>query len=121
MGPSLARILSATARVANYENEPLRLLARELPCQNCGADDGTVVCGHSNLSVHGKGKHLKSHDNFHAALCYRCHGWLDNAGGNGPDPTGIYQSTRQDKNEMFRRASDKTMLEYWRRGLIAVA
>lgn len=103
-----------------YENRALLDLAKYVPCQNCGADDGTIVPAHSNLSEHGKGKNLKAHDCFFAALCQRCHGWYDNQGGLGKDPTGVWDSTRADKREMFMRAKDKTLLLLFVRGYLKV-
>lgn len=46
---------------------------RTLPCQHCGAMDGTVCAAHSNWSVHGKGGHIKADDNRVASLCAACH------------------------------------------------
>lgn len=104
----------------NYRNQALRDLARDKPCQHCGADDGTCVWAHSNLGEHGKGKSLKAHDCFGAILCYRCHSWLDQ-GSSGLDPTGVWSPTRDDKREMFIRAMHKTWLFLWERGLIRVS
>ena len=104
-----------------YRDRKLLDKAREIPCQNCRNDDGTVVAAHSNQSKHGKGKGLKAHDCFMAALCHRCHSWLDNSGGHDLDPTGVYQPTREDKAAMFDRAKDRTLLEFFQRGYIVVA
>jgi hypothetical protein len=41
---------------------------REIPCQLCGAQDGTVVAAHSNQAKHGKGRGIKASDEFVAAL-----------------------------------------------------
>lgn len=90
-------------------------------CQNCGNEDGTIVPAHSNLSEHGKGKGLKAHDCFFAALCNRCHRWLDNQGGSGLDPTGRYSSSPPDKREMFCRAMHATWLWLWRNARVRVA
>lgn len=46
---------------------------RQIPCQHCGADDSTIVAAHSNWSIHGHGKGIKSSDPFCASLCARCH------------------------------------------------
>lgn len=94
-------------------------LANGAPCANCNAQDGTIVAAHSNLSWHGKGAHTKAHDIFHAHLCHRCHGWLDQ-GGVGTDPTGRYQPTREDKREMFIRAMHQTWLWLWKNERIGV-
>lgn len=103
-----------------FRDTKLVALANGLPCQNCGCDDGSVVGAHSNLSEHGKGKGLKAHDCFWAALCHRCHGWLDNQGGFGKDPSGIYEMTTDGKREMFVRAMHRTWLSIWRIGLVKV-
>ena len=103
----------------NYRNRKLLDLAEGRACQNCGAQDGTIVAAHSNLPEHGKGARIKAHDCFHAWLCFRCHSWLDQ-GGVGRDPTGVYRPTRDDKAEMFCRAMDRTTLELWREGLIGL-
>lgn len=91
-----------------YRNQKILKHANEQTCQNCGKQNNTVVAAHSNLSEHGKGKGIKSHDLFVAFLCQDCHAWLDQ--GSGPDPTGIWRSDREDKREMFMRAMHKTQL-----------
>ncbi len=99
--------------MANYRNRPLLDLAHEIhECQCCGAhvEEGCEPA-HSNMSEHGKGVALKSHDCFHAALCHGCHSKLDQ----GRD------LTREERREMWRRAHDRTMLEYWGRGWVRVA
>jgi hypothetical protein len=50
--------------------------AKEIPCQHCGADDGTVVAAHTN-SGGGKGRSIKADDNLIASLCFSCHAELD--------------------------------------------
>ena len=50
--------------------------ARQIPCQWCGADDGTIVAAHTNWGG-GKGRGIKADDNLIASLCYSCHGELD--------------------------------------------
>ena len=60
-----------------YRNKQLLELVRQLPCQNCGLQDGTVVAAHSNQLRDGKGRGIKAHDYRVAALCYRCHSELD--------------------------------------------
>ena len=50
--------------------------AREIPCQHCGADDGTVCGAHTNWGG-GKGKSVKADDNLIASLCFDCHAELD--------------------------------------------
>lgn len=58
-------------------SEPLMRAYRLIPCQNCGASDGTVSGAHSNWAAHGKGKSIKADDNRCASLCFTCHGMLD--------------------------------------------
>jgi hypothetical protein len=50
--------------------------AREIACQHCGTDDGTVVAAHTNFGG-GKGRSIKADDNLIASLCHRCHMELD--------------------------------------------
>lgn len=50
--------------------------AREIPCQSCGADNGTVVAAHTNWGG-GRGRSVKADDNLIASLCYTCHAELD--------------------------------------------
>ena len=50
--------------------------AREIPCQHCGADDGTVVAAHANWGG-GRGRSIKADDNLIASLCFLCHAELD--------------------------------------------
>jgi hypothetical protein len=54
--------------------------AREIPCQYCGADDGTVVAAHTNWQG-GKGRGIKADDNLIASLCYQCHAEIDQGKG----------------------------------------
>lgn len=99
-----------------FRSRRLLDLAEGEPCMNCGAEDGTVVAAHSNLSRHGKGKSIKAHDCFIAFLCHRCHSWLDQ--GCGMDPTGVWGDSRTDREQMFRHAMDDTMLRLWTSGKV---
>jgi hypothetical protein len=94
-------------------------LARDQSCTNCGADDGTIVAAHSNWMRHGKGKSIKAHDIFHAHLCFRCHGFLDQ-GGQKMDPTQTYRDRPEDKMEMFQRAMERTWIRLWEQGKLKV-
>jgi len=61
----------------SYVRSPALLRnAREIPCQHCGADDGTVVAAHANWGG-GRGKSIKADDNLIASLCFLCHAELD--------------------------------------------
>ena len=106
-----------------YRNRKLLDLAHRIQqCTNCGAWRAEGMDpAHSNQQDHGKGKALKGHDCFFAALCSRCHRWLDNQGGLGKDPSGRYDSTREDKRQMFNRAMHTTWLEMWRQKLVRVS
>lgn len=105
----------------NYRNRRLLDLAHGIQkCQNCGAWRGEGMDpAHSNLGEHGKGKGLKAHDCFFAALCAACHRWLD-AAGRGRDPSERFDPTREGKREMFARAMHATWLTCWRAGWLAV-
>lgn len=62
-----------------YRNKKLLEAVRDAPiCFGCGKNnDGTIVSAHSNQGLHGKGKALKAHDCYVAALCYVCHSAID--------------------------------------------
>jgi hypothetical protein len=78
--PKRARAVAEFAAVPKfpYVRSPQILEAcRQLVCQHCGRDDGTVVAAHSNQGKHGKGKGIKASDVYVAALCHLCHADLD--------------------------------------------
>jgi hypothetical protein len=60
-----------------YRNKKLLEITRQLPCQLCGKQDGTVVAAHSNQQRDGKGTGIKASDYRIAALCYGCHMEID--------------------------------------------
>jgi hypothetical protein len=60
-----------------YRNDKLLKVVREAPCQQCGAQDGTVVAAHSNQMRDGKGRSIKAADYRIAALCFKCHYEID--------------------------------------------
>ena len=78
-------------------NELLRN-AREIPCQHCGADDGTVVAAHTNWQG-GKGRGIKADDNLIASLCFSCHTELDQGA----------MMTKGERQGMWRVAHDRTV------------
>ena len=91
-----------------YTRSPSLLKAcRLIPCQHCGAADGTVVAAHSNWSEHGKGRSVKASDVFVASLCHRCHGELDQGA----------SLTREQRRTMWQAAHRKTVAELKARGL----
>lgn len=76
----------------------LMKLYRAIPCQNCGADDGTVCGAHSNWAEHGKGRGIKASDDKCASLCFTCHSALDT----GPASNDL-------KRQMWDRCHENTM------------
>ena len=83
----------------SYVRSPTLLRnARELPCQHCGVDNGTVVAAHTNWGG-GKGRSVKADDNLIASLCYECHMEMD---------TG-YHMTKEQRQEMWLAAHSKTI------------
>lgn len=63
-------------------NGHLRDMARGMPCLLrvpgvCTQDRATVVCCHSNLSIHGKAGARKADDQYSVWGCAACHRWLD--------------------------------------------
>lgn len=63
-------------------NAHLRDMARGMPCLLrvpgiCTQDRATVVCCHSNLSIHGKAGARKADDHYSVWGCAACHRWLD--------------------------------------------
>lgn len=88
-------------------NAHLRDMARGMPCLLrvpgvCTQDRATVVCCHSNLSIHGKAGARKADDFFSVWGCAACHSWLDR----GPAP-------RAQKASVFMAAHLAQVLE-WR-------
>ena len=78
-------------------NELLRN-ARQIACQHCGADDGTVVAAHTNWQG-GKGRGIKAHDYRISALCYACHMELDQGS----------KLSKQDRVDAWEEAHRKTI------------
>ena len=95
----------------NYRNKKLLEAVREIPCQNCGTQDGTVVAAHSNQLRDGKGKGIKAHDFRIAALCYRCHADLDQGS----------KMSKEERKEVWEEAHRRTIGELFLRDLIDVA
>lgn len=74
---------------------------REIPCQHCGAQDGTVVAAHSNQLADGKGRGIKASDDCVAALCYTCHSAIDQGS----------RLMRWEREEIWNRAHVRTVIE----------
>lgn len=49
--------------------------ARKLPCVKCGNPNSQAA--HSNSAKHGKGRSIKSSDQFTVSLCHSCHFQFD--------------------------------------------
>jgi len=93
-----------------YRNKKLLEIARLLPCQHCGIEDGTVVAAHSNQLRDGKGRGLKASDFRIASLCFRCHAEADTSS----------TLTKVARIEMWEQAHRATIGELFERGLIVV-
>ena len=106
---------------APYRDRRLLDLAHKVTCcTNCRMWVEGCEPAHGNGVTMGKGIASKASDNLHAAICHECHAWLDQ-GGNGLDPSGRYQPTREDKRAMWTAAHFVTMTFYWRMGWLTVA
>ena len=91
-----------------YIRSPALLMAcRQIPCQHCGAQDGTVVAAHSNQAKHGKGRAIKASDVFVASLCFSCHAELDQGA----------QMTRAERTRMWDACHLKTIVALVRAAL----
>jgi hypothetical protein len=93
-----------------YRNKKLLEIARLLPCQHCGIEDGTVVAAHSNQLRDGKGRGLKSSDFRIASLCFRCHAEADTSS----------TLSKVARIEMWEQAHRATIGELFERGLVGV-
>ena len=91
-----------------YRNPKLLVACRELPCQLCGIEDGTIVAAHSNQLRDGKGRGLKASDYRIASLCFNCHSEIDQ----GKDLNRIMRV------ELWELAHRKTIGELFERGLV---
>ena len=93
-----------------YRNKKLLEIARLLPCQHCGIEDGTVVAAHSNQLRDGKGRGLKASDFRIASLCFCCHAEADTSS----------TLTKVARIEMWEQAHRATIGELFERGLVGV-
>jgi hypothetical protein len=93
-----------------YRNKKLLEVARLLPCQICGIEDGTVVAAHSNQLRDGKGRGLKSSDVRIASLCFCCHAEIDQGS----------KLSKESRIEMWEQAHRATIGELFERGLVVV-
>jgi predicted GNAT superfamily acetyltransferase len=97
--------------MAVYRNPKLLIVCRELECQMCGSEDGTVCAAHSNSLSDGKGRGLKASDAAVASLCFTCHTAIDQ----GRD------MTREERRSKWVEAHIKTFRALVERGLLKTA
>lgn len=91
-----------------YRNKRLLEVVRQLPCQICEIEDGTIVAAHSNQLRDGKGRGLKAHDYRIAALCYRCHMEIDQG----------QSLSKSNRIEAWEEAHRKTIGELFEREIL---
>ena len=65
---------------------------RKLPCVRCGNPNSQAA--HSNSAKHGKGRSIKSSDQFTIPLCFKCHAAFD-------------------RFELGNRAESEAMFDQW--------
>ena len=65
---------------------------RSLPCVRCGNPNSQAA--HSNSAKHGKGRSIKSSDQYTIPLCFKCHAAFD-------------------RFELGNRAESEAMFEKW--------
>lgn len=87
------------AKFTYIRSKKLMEMYREIPCQKCGIDDGTVCGAHSNSAEHGKGRSIKSSDQFCASLCNNCHYCIDQG----------KELSREEKRLVWELAHHKTV------------
>ena len=82
-----------TSELISMKHNPKRLAAiRTLPCVRCGNPRSQAA--HSNSAKHGKGRSIKSSDQFAVSLCFKCHAAFD-------------------RFELGNRAESEAMFEKW--------
>jgi hypothetical protein len=74
---------------------------RMLPCQHCGANDGTVAGAHANSGAQHKGLGVKADDSSCASLCFTCHTAMDSGS----------KMTEQERKDMWDKAHVRTLRE----------
>lgn len=106
-----ARADGAAERVAKPEvhrSNALREMAQDRPCLLlvpgvCTGNHETVVCCHSDFSIHGKAGARKADDQYSVWGCVSCHAWLDQ----GP-------ASHEEKLSMFL-AAHRRQVDHWHR------
>jgi len=91
-----------------FRSPKILILCRELECQICGTEDGTVCAAHGNSLSDGKGRGLKASDAAIAALCFKCHTTVDQ---------GRHMS-KEERRSVWLEAHIKTLRALVERGLL---
>jgi hypothetical protein len=107
VGQAIIAAAEAVKKTDYIRSKKLREAYRLIPCQNCGREDGTVCCAHSNWSEHGKGKSIKACDTRGASLCSTCHHAIDQ----GSELTG------EERRAMWEAAHQRSVVELRALGL----
>ncbi len=76
-----------------------------LDCQICGAT-GFIQAAHSNQMQHGKGRGIKSSDEYTAALCLKCHYDIDQG----------KELSKEERQEMWEKAHIATVKKLYIQG-----
>lgn len=107
IGQSATLPVEEMPKFVYYRSDALLKACREIPCQACGIQDGTVVAAHSNQIRHGKCRGKKASDQFVASLCFTCHSGLDQG----------CKMSREERNLMWYLAHLKTVTSLTKAGL----
>lgn len=85
--------------------------ARNYPCANCNAQDGTIVAAHCNELALGRGIGFKTRDFQVAYLCMACHDHHEGRRGN---------LTREERRVLWYRAHCVTVAWWFLDHLVVV-
>lgn len=94
----------------NWRSPSLLKAVRDLPCQNCNRDDGTVCAAHSNQLRDQKGRGIKAHDYRIAALCHACHAEIDQGS----------KLTKDERRAIWELAHRKSIGLFFEMGIVVV-
>jgi DNA-directed RNA polymerase subunit RPC12/RpoP len=97
------------ARVARTQK--LLDAARDYPCANCNARDGTIVAAHTNELALGRGFAHKAPHWMVAYLCAECHDNHEGRRGN---------LSREERRVLWCRAHSVTVSWWFQDGLVTV-
>lgn len=96
-----------------YRNAALLATAKGQPCMLqipgvCNGDESTVVACHSNMSLHGKGVGLRSHDWAIAYGCANCHYEIDHG----------HKMSRAEREDAWFRGNARTLAYLFDEGIL---